>query len=98
MAKLLNFNMEDRDPIAAGMDFLEILRHMVRNRDNLMRAYLLPQVIPWLRTDFVPKRSYTFLEPFRFRSRTENRGLKINLEVYSLILKQWYEPETQSSR
>ena len=41
ITELLNFNMEDRDLMTVEMDFLEILRYMVRNRDNFMRAYLL---------------------------------------------------------
>ena len=88
MAIMVNFDLEGRDPKAALMCLPEVFRHLAQHRDNLEKAYLLPRVIPWLETDSLPDDPHASLGPVRFFPRPEVKRIKIDPQVYNLILNQ----------
>jgi hypothetical protein len=78
MAIIMNFDLEGKDFKVALMCLPDVFRHFAQHRDNLEKAYLLPQVIPWLKTDFLPDNPHSTLGPIRFFSRLKVRRLQID--------------------
>jgi hypothetical protein len=92
MATIVNFDLEGRDPEASLMCLPSVFRLLAQHRDNLEKAYLLPQVIPWLETDFLPDDPHAGIGPVRYFPRPEMKRFEIDPQVYDLILNQWYGP------
>jgi hypothetical protein len=78
MTIIVNFNLKKRDPETSLIYLFNIFQFLAQYRDNLKKAYLLPQIIPWLEIDFLPNNPYTGIGSVRYFPRSKIKRFKID--------------------